>query len=71
MGTSEHPCCKTSPTVSVVAAVQTIPQFHPDVAIVALTAPSEPNAILQTFIAPSRLGLPPPAPPGLNSILRI
>jgi hypothetical protein len=71
MGTSEHPCCKTSPTVSVVAAVQTFSQFQPELASVALTDTGESDVILEAFVAPSRLGLPPPAPPGINSILRI
>ena len=72
-GAGQHPCCKTAvnhtPTVAKVE--RNVSQIQPDV----------PAALLETAFSfelfPSRapdsekLGLPPPAPPALNSILRI
>jgi hypothetical protein len=72
MGSAQRPCCKTAPTVSApVAMIEPISQFHPSVAVVSFTpsAQFEPNA--ESEVAQAHLGLPPPAPPGPNSILRI
>jgi hypothetical protein len=72
MGTGQHPCCKTvSNAPASIASIQPISQVHPDLAVVAETivvlVPSVCNAESEQI----GLGLPPPAPPGQNSILRI
>ena len=75
MGSEQHPCCKTAPTINATAAtiatVAPIAQFHPSVAVVSFTpsAPFEPGT--EGELAHAHLGLPPPAPPGPSSILRI
>jgi len=72
MGIGQHPCCKTiASTPQPVASVQPIAPFHPSVAVVAeiVTAPVPSLADAEAIQA--GLGLPPPAPPGLHSILRI
>jgi hypothetical protein len=72
MGSAQHPCCKMAPTVNApVATVVPIAQFHPIVAVVSFTlsVQFEPNA--DGEVTEAHLGLPPPAPPGPNSILRI
>jgi hypothetical protein len=75
MGSAQHPCCKTAPTVNdpvaTIATIEPISQFHPSVAVVSFipSAQFEPNA--EGEVAQAHLGLPPPAPPGPNSILRI
>ena len=75
MGSAQHPCCKTAPTVNapvaMISAIEPISQFHPGVAVVSFipSAQFEPNA--EGEIARAYLGLPPPAPPSPTSILRI
>ena len=75
MGSAQHPCCKTAPTVNApvatIATIEPISQLHRSVAVVSFipSAQFEPNA--QGEVARAYLGLPPPAPPGPNSILRI
>jgi hypothetical protein len=72
MGSAQHPCCKTTPTVNApIATIKPVAQLHLSVAIVSF-APSvdfEPKA--EGEIAQAYLGLPPPAPPGSHPILRI
>ena len=73
MGSGHHPCCKTiASRPQPVAMVQPDSKILPPVAAVAevVTAPvlSVPTEIAETQAG---LGLPPPAPPGLHSILRI
>jgi hypothetical protein len=73
MGSGQHPCCKTiANRPQQVAATQPISQILPSVAVVAEVAtdpvPSTLTAAAETHVG---LGLPPPAPPGLHSILRI
>jgi hypothetical protein len=72
MGTGQHPCCKTvSNAPASVAAIERISQLHLDFAVVtAVLVASVPSAP-QAESAQTSLGLPPPAPPGQNSILRI
>lgn len=72
MGTGEHPCCKTVSNARVsIASIQPISQLHLDLAVVAVAlvvdvpCPSHAESVLVG------LGLPPPAPPGQNSVLRI
>lgn len=72
MGAGQHPCCKTSMGhVAPVAKVeQPLSQVHPLLVAVPLTAMPQPaKTVDRTFT--SQLGLPPPAPPGLTSVLRI
>jgi len=75
MGSAQHPCCKTAPTinapVATIAAIEPISQLHPSIAVVSFipSAQFEPQA--EGEITQVHLGLPPPAPPGPNSILRI
>jgi len=72
MGKGQHPCCKTvSPTPSPVASVQPSLHFHPSFAVAALTVTLEVAPVSTGEFAQVNLGLPPPAPPGPNSILRI
>jgi hypothetical protein len=72
MGTEQHPCCKTvSHAPSSIASVQSISQVHPDFAVVAETAIVFVPSIPEAESAGMCLGLPPPAPPDQNSILRI
>jgi hypothetical protein len=73
MGVGQHPCCKTtvSPNAPVANIERTAPHIQPYVVatllqIAPLTAPKFDRAL-----ARDHLGLPPPAPPGLNSALRI
>jgi hypothetical protein len=72
MGSRNHPCCeKNANQPSPVAAVQQSLVLHPVFTAV--------MSIVQTINLPMRdaeshrltLGLPPPSPPSLNSILRI
>jgi hypothetical protein len=72
MGTRNHPCCKTVSTAPTpVASIQATVQFTPTIVLVALipeikfALQSEPDLSL------IQVGLPPPAPPGTDSILRI
>jgi hypothetical protein len=73
MGSSEHPCCKTltsAPTQE--RAINRIAiQVQPCALSAALMSsmPSDPIANSRLTIDPN--GLPPPAPPDLNTVLRI
>jgi hypothetical protein len=72
MGTGQHPCCKTvSNTPQSVAAVQTVAHVHPDFALVAMIGALEVALPYEGERALASLGLPPPAPPGPISVLRI
>lgn len=72
MGMGQHPCCKTvSSTPSPVALVQPSSHFHPSFAVAALTVTLEVAPVSTGESAQVHLGLPPPAPPAPNSILRI
>ena len=72
MGSHNHPCCeKTASQTSLVATVQQPHVLHVDLAAVTLVTQANtlfPEANSSRYVA---LGLPPPAPPNLNSILRI
>lgn len=71
-GPTQHPCCKTTPSIDApVATVQQVPQIHPDLAILCLTQIFQPEPAAEDAVAQAHLGLPPPAPPGPNAILRI
>jgi hypothetical protein len=72
MGIGQHPCCKmVSPTPSPVASVQPSSHFHPSFAVAALTVTLEVAPVSTGESTEVHLGLPPPAPPAPNSILRI
>jgi hypothetical protein len=72
MGTGQHPCCKTvSNAPPSIASVQPISQLHPDFAVVAESIVTLVPAVSEAESAQIALGLPPPAPPGQNSVLRI
>lgn len=72
MSAEQHPCCKTvSRSPSRVASVQSKIHFEPLAGLVGLVAPLEVTSISQVDLTLAHLGLPPPAPPGPSSILRI
>jgi hypothetical protein len=72
MGTGQHPCCKTvSNAPASIASVRSISQAHPDFAFVAETIVTLVPSVSEAESEQIGLGLPPPAPPGHNSILRI
>jgi hypothetical protein len=72
MGVGQHPCCKTVTNApQPVASIQSIAQIQPPVAVVAeITVLSVPS-ITEAEATQVGLGLPPPSPPSLHSILRI
>jgi len=72
MGTGQHPCCKTvSSAPASVASIEAISQVHPGFAVVADFAIVERPSVPDSEAGQIGLGLPPPAPPGLNPILRV
>jgi hypothetical protein len=72
MATGQHPCCKTvSNAPALVASVQATPQFLPGFAVAAENTIVEGPYVYHGESRQIGLGLPPPAPPGLNSTLRI
>jgi hypothetical protein len=72
MSASQHPCCKTAKsTVAPDARVENTVSHVLPLPLVAFA-----EVVFLPEVTPdpaftSKLGLPPPAPPGLNSILRI
>jgi hypothetical protein len=72
MSTSQHPCCKTAKSsVTADAKIERgVSGSQPHLAIQFAEALFQPG-MAQDRVFTSKLGLPPPAPPGLNSILRI
>jgi hypothetical protein len=72
MGTGNHPCCKTVTTApSPIASIQGKVQFKPMTALVALVPDFEFDRRTEAKVSFRHTGLPPPAPPGPHSILRI
>jgi hypothetical protein len=72
MGSAQHPCCKTAPTANApVATIEPISQFHPCITVVSVTPSFQFEPKTEGEVAQAHLSLPPPAPPGPNSILRI
>src|ERR1700722_4216912 len=72
MGAAQHPCCKTIANApQAIASIQPISQTQPSVAVVATVAilPLPPASGVES--QQISLGLPPPGPPGLLSVLRI
>ena len=72
-GAGQHPCCKTSVNVTpTVAKVErNVSQIQPNVPAVLLETAFSFEPALSRAPNSEKLGLPPPAPPGLTSILRI
>jgi hypothetical protein len=72
MGSGQHPCCKSvSSAPTPVASIQPISQVHPDFVALAATLPVRVPSVSEAESEQIGLGLPPPTPPGKNSILRI
>jgi hypothetical protein len=72
MGSRNHPCCeKNANQPSSVATVQQSHVLHP--VFTAVTSVTQTSSLLIRDAESNRLtlGLPPPSPPSLNSILRI
>jgi hypothetical protein len=72
MRTGQHPCCKTiANTPQPIVSIQSISQIQVPVAVVARIAIVPGPSLAEAEAMQISLGLPPPAPPGLHSILRI
>jgi hypothetical protein len=72
MGTRQHPCCRTvAKAPQPVASLQSISQIRISFVVVAGIAIVPVASIAEAEATQVGLGLPPPAPPGLHSILRI
>jgi hypothetical protein len=73
MGAGQHSCCKTKAgQASPVAALdRNSVQIHPHVVATLLDVKLLPELRLDRARSSDLQGLPPPAPPGLNSVLRI
>jgi hypothetical protein len=72
MGAGKHPCCKTVATApSHSASMQAKVQFQPVLALLALVPDIESVARTDAEASITQMGLPPPSPPGTDSILRI
>ena len=72
MGVEQHPCCKiVSSSPSPVASPQSTIHFQPLAGLVDLVTPLGVASTSQVDQTLAHLGLPPPAPPGPSSILRI
>jgi hypothetical protein len=71
-GIGEHPCCKSVSSVpSAVASIQPITQAHHSLALVAKVVVFRVPFLSNGDAEQIALGLPPPAPPGQYSLLRI
>ena len=72
-GAGQHPCCKTSVNVTpTVAKVElNVSQIQPEVPAALLETAFSFEPVFSQKPDSEKLGLPPPAPPGLTSILRI
>jgi hypothetical protein len=73
MGAGEHPCCKTKAERATPVATldRTAIQIHPYVVVTVLDVSILPEPTLDRADSTELRGLPPPAPPGLNPVLRI
>ena len=72
-GAGQHPCCKTSVNVTpTVAKVErNVSQIQPEFPAALLETAFSFEPVFNRAPNSEKLGLPPPAPPGLTSILRI
>ena len=74
MGNAQHPCCKTvssAPTQAALVRVQPAAHAPANVAVIATVRFDQTSLTAEGSSQQMLLGLPPPAPPGSNSILRI
>lgn len=71
MGVGQHPCCRTIATRQPMASTQLISLFQPSLAVTAQIILAPLPSLAQSEAMQTGLGLPPPSPPGLRSILRI
>jgi hypothetical protein len=73
MGAGHHPCCKTKVDRATPVATldRTASQIHPSIAARLLDVTLPPQQAFARAGTGELHGLPPPAPPGLNSVLRI
>src|SRR5882757_7894513 len=72
MGTSQHPCCKTVSSLNPpVATIQTVSHIDRVLAVVSVITDNETTPVFDVPLVQSHVGLPSPAPPGTDSILRI
>ncbi len=72
MGLQHHSCCKPSVSrTAPIATVEKTQQIQPRDAVLLLCSPSLFVSTHDRKSARAKLGLPPPAPPGPDSILRI
>src|SRR5580700_3655730 len=71
-GPGQHPCCKSAPSVDTpVATVQPSSQVHHEFTTLCLNQSFQSEPTVQGEVVQVHLSLPPPAPPGSNSTLRI
>lgn len=72
MGAGEHPCCKTVTTPpSPIASIQAKVQSQAVFALVALVLDIAFDPRTEAESTLIQIGVPPPSPPGMDSILRI
>ena len=73
MGAGEHSCCKTKVERATLAATldRTATQIQPYFVATVLDVSILPELTLDRADSTELRGLPPPAPPGLNPVLRI
>jgi hypothetical protein len=72
-GAGQHPCCKTAVnrTPKVAKVERNISPIQPDVSAALLETACLFEPVFSRAPNSEKLGLPPPGPPGLTSILRI
>jgi hypothetical protein len=73
MGVGQHPCCKTKieQATPVATLDRTSTLIHPYFVATAFDVSILPEPMLDRADSRELRGLPPPAPPGLNPVLRI
>jgi len=71
MSVGQHPCCKTSVNrPASIAKVEQDVQVQPQSVVVPLNILPLPARTIERAFT-TQLGLPPPTPPGVNSVIRI
>jgi len=73
MSAGQHPCCETKvePVTPVANLDRTTVQIQPYVVVTLLDVTFLPEPTIDRAASSDLRGLPPPAPPGLNPILKI
>jgi hypothetical protein len=72
MGAGKHPCCKTLTTApSPISSVQAKVQVQPAFAVISLLPTIAFDPRTESESSHIQIGLPPPAPPSTDSVLRI